>query len=120
MSIESHDPSLYGANKRAEYLDTLADIDERRYGIQDFELALRMIETPAGPICKIPMSVPQVGNLRLPVTGGAYFRLFPYFGIGGRLTAGLRSTFGACNTKVVPTAKYLLLFIVLIYESFVS
>ena len=50
-----------------------------RYGIPDFELAPRMIETPAGPICEIPMSVRQVGNLRLPVTGGAYFRLFPYF-----------------------------------------
>ena len=29
-SIETHDPSLYGANKRAEYLDTLADIDDRQ------------------------------------------------------------------------------------------
>lgn len=27
VSIELHDPSLYGADKRAEYLDTLADID---------------------------------------------------------------------------------------------
>ena len=27
VSIELHDPSLYGANKRVEYLDTLADID---------------------------------------------------------------------------------------------
>lgn len=50
-----------------------------RYGIPDFELAPSLIETPAGPICEIPMSVRQVGNLRWPVTGGAYFRLFPYF-----------------------------------------
>ena len=50
-----------------------------RYGILDFELAPRMVQTPAGSICEIPMSVRQVGSMRLPVTGGAYFRLFPYF-----------------------------------------
>ena len=50
-----------------------------RYGIPDFELAPRMVQTPAGSICEIPMSVRQVGSMRLPVTGGAYFRLFPYF-----------------------------------------
>ncbi len=50
-----------------------------RYGIPDFDLAPRVIQTPAGSICEIPMSVRQVGKMRLPVTGGAYFRVLPYF-----------------------------------------
>ena len=50
-----------------------------RYGIPDFDLAPRTIKTASGSICEIPMSVRQVGKMRLPVTGGAYFRLFPYF-----------------------------------------
>ena len=50
-----------------------------RYGIPDFDLAPRTVKTASGSICEIPMSVRQVGKMRLPVTGGAYFRLFPYF-----------------------------------------
>ncbi|MDE2797390.1 MAG: DUF3473 domain-containing protein [Gemmatimonadota bacterium] len=50
-----------------------------RYGIPDFDLAPRIVKTASGPICEIPISVRQMGKMRLPVTGGAYFRLFPYF-----------------------------------------
>ena len=50
-----------------------------RYGIPDFDLAPRIVKTASGPICEIPISVRQVGKMRLPVTGGAYFRLYPYF-----------------------------------------
>ncbi len=50
-----------------------------RYGIPDFDLAPRIVKTASGSICEIPISVRQVGKMRLPVTGGAYFRLFPYF-----------------------------------------
>lgn len=48
VSIEIHDPSLYGANKRAEYLDTLADIDDRqiaRFHEQGY-LAIRQAFAP--------------------------------------------------------------------------
>ncbi len=50
-----------------------------RYGIPDFELSSRIVKTASGPICEIPISVREVGKMRLPVTGGAYFRLYPYF-----------------------------------------
>ncbi len=50
-----------------------------RYGIPDFDLSPRIVKTASGPICEIPISVRQVGKMRLPVTGGAYFRLYPYF-----------------------------------------
>ena len=48
VSIEIHDPSLYGANRRAEYLDTLADIDDRqiaRFHEQGY-LAIRQAFAP--------------------------------------------------------------------------
>lgn len=48
VSIEIHDPSLYGASKRAEYLDTLADIDDRqiaRFHEQGY-LAIRQAFAP--------------------------------------------------------------------------
>lgn len=50
-----------------------------RYGIPDFDLAPRIVKTASGSICEIPISVREVGKMRLPVTGGAYFRLYPYF-----------------------------------------
>ena len=48
VSIELHDPSLYGADKRAEYLDTLADIDDcqiARFHEQGY-LAIRQAFAP--------------------------------------------------------------------------
>ena len=30
MPVVASDPSLYGTNRRADYLDTLADIDDRQ------------------------------------------------------------------------------------------
>ena len=50
-----------------------------RYGIPGFDLEPHIINTSAGTICEVPMSVRKFGNWRLPVTGGAYFRLFPYW-----------------------------------------
>jgi polysaccharide deacetylase family protein (PEP-CTERM system associated) len=50
-----------------------------RYGIPDYDLEPHIVNTSNGPICEVPMSVRQLGKRRLPVTGGAYFRLFPYW-----------------------------------------
>ena len=54
-------------------------VNNWRYGIPDFDLAPRIVKTTSGSICEIPISVREVGKMRLPVTGGAYFRLYPYF-----------------------------------------
>lgn len=36
------------------------------------------IETPAGTIGEFPLAVARVGRWRFPVSGGGYFRLYPY------------------------------------------
>ena len=49
-----------------------------RYGIADFDPRPQKIETPAGAIYELPLSVRSFLGMRLPVSGGAYFRLYPY------------------------------------------
>jgi len=57
-----------------------------RYGIPDAEPGIHRIETPAGPIWEMPPTVARWGPLKLPVSGGGYFRLYPI-----RLSLGLLS-----------------------------
>lgn len=49
-----------------------------RYGIPDFDPRPQRVETPAGALYELPISVRRVLGLNLPVSGGAYFRLYPY------------------------------------------
>ena len=49
-----------------------------RYGIPDFPPRPTWIETKAGSILEVPMSVRKFGRFQAPVTGGAYLRLYPY------------------------------------------
>ncbi len=49
-----------------------------RYGIPDFDPRPQRVDTPAGPILELPLSVRRVAGRNVPVSGGAYFRLFPY------------------------------------------
>jgi polysaccharide deacetylase family protein (PEP-CTERM system associated) len=49
-----------------------------RYGIPDFPPRPTWIETAAGSILEVPMSVRKFGRFQAPVTGGAYLRLYPY------------------------------------------
>lgn len=62
-----------------QYDSSIFPLHNWRYGIPDFDLAPRIVKTASGSICEIPISVREVGKVRLPVTGGAYFRLYPYF-----------------------------------------
>jgi polysaccharide deacetylase family protein (PEP-CTERM system associated) len=50
-----------------------------RYGIPDFEPAPHEVPTPAGPIYEFPLPVVDYPGRRMPATGGAYFRIYPYF-----------------------------------------
>ena len=49
-----------------------------RYGIRDFDPAPGPVATPSGTIFEFPVSVVDYPGRRLPATGGAYFRIYPY------------------------------------------
>ena len=51
-----------------------------KYGIPDAQRLPHRMRTPAGQeIVEFPITVLQRGKLRVPIAGGGYFRLFPYF-----------------------------------------
>lgn len=49
-----------------------------RYGLHGANPYCHRLMTAAGPIWEIPPSTLPVRNMRLPVAGGGYFRLWPY------------------------------------------
>ncbi len=53
-------------------------IQNWRYGIPGFDPTPRTLATPAGPIDEFPLSVRRVLGRTIAVSGGAYFRLYPY------------------------------------------
>lgn len=70
-------------------LEILADLEFRydssifpvrhwRYGIPNCNPQPHQINTSSGLIYEIPASVRRVFNYNIPVSGGAYFRLYPY------------------------------------------
>ena len=50
-----------------------------RYGIPGSAAEIHRLDTPAGPIAEFPMTVANFGRLAIPVGGGGYFRLYPWF-----------------------------------------
>ena len=62
-----------------------------RYGIPGSAPEIHILPTPAGPIAEFPMTVARLGRLALPVGGGGYFRLYPWF-ITRRLLAYVNQT----------------------------
>jgi len=62
----THDSSIY-------------PISHDRSGIPGFGRHAQMLETPAGPICEIPIATARLSGKRVtPVGGGGYLRLLPY------------------------------------------
>jgi len=49
-----------------------------RYGIVGFDPNPQLMDTAGGPIFEVPMSVRRVLGRDIPVSGGAYFRIYPY------------------------------------------
>lgn len=49
-----------------------------RYGIPGALRHVHSIDTPSGPIWEFPASVARFGWLNVPVSGGGYFRLYPF------------------------------------------
>jgi polysaccharide deacetylase family protein (PEP-CTERM system associated) len=49
-----------------------------RYGMPNCDLRLHMVETPAGSLWEFPLAIQRVGRMSVPISGGGYFRLFPF------------------------------------------
>jgi polysaccharide deacetylase family protein (PEP-CTERM system associated) len=49
-----------------------------RYGMPGAKPEIHVLETPAGPITELPMTVCPLPGVTLPVGGGGYFRLYPW------------------------------------------
>lgn len=81
------------------YDSSIFPIKNWRYGIPDFAPRPQKIETAQGPISELPISVRNVWGRNLPVSGGAYFRIYPYM-----LT---RSNMRAAEKIKRPTVFYL-------------
>jgi polysaccharide deacetylase family protein (PEP-CTERM system associated) len=50
-----------------------------RYGIPGYSRRPHQVNTPFGPLIEFPLPTRRVLGRNLPATGGAYFRLYPYF-----------------------------------------
>ncbi len=71
-----------------QYDSSIFPVRHDRYGMPDAERAPGFIEAPTrGRIAEFPMSTARMGGMSVPVSGGGYFRLLPYWFI----RAGLRS-----------------------------
>jgi polysaccharide deacetylase family protein (PEP-CTERM system associated) len=101
--VEGYRASTYSITRRSLWaLDVLCELGFRydssifpirhdTYGIPDAPIRPSVIRAPAGgEIVEFPMSTASFGGVKVPVCGGGYFRLLPYW-----LTrAGLRSING--------------------------
>ena len=81
------------------YDSSIFPVRNWRYGIPDFPLQPQRIETAAGPIAELPITVREVFGARIPAAGGAYFRIYPY--------VMTRSNFHAAERAGVPVVFYL-------------
>jgi polysaccharide deacetylase family protein (PEP-CTERM system associated) len=60
------------------YDSSIFPVRNWRYGIPDFDPRPQRLDTPSGAIYELPMSVRRIAGRNIPVSGGAYFRLYPY------------------------------------------
>jgi len=81
------------------YDSSIFPVRNWRYGIPDFEPRPQRIETAAGAIYELPVSVRRIAGVNLPASGGAYFRLYPY--------ALTRANFRAAESARRPVVFYL-------------
>ena len=60
------------------YDSSIFPVRNWRYGIPDFDSGVQRLSTTSGPLLEFPMSVIRRFGAAWPVTGGAYFRIYPY------------------------------------------
>lgn len=61
-----------------QYDSSIFPVWHDRYGLHGANPHCHRLMTAAGPIWEIPPSTLPIRNMRLPVAGGGYFRLWPY------------------------------------------
>ncbi|WP_447602463.1 XrtA system polysaccharide deacetylase [Nitrospira sp. Nam80] len=61
------------------YDSSIFPILHDRYGISNAIPHIHMIKTESGSLWEVPPSVVRLLGLNVPVAGGGYFRLYPYF-----------------------------------------
>jgi len=63
-----------------EYDSSIFPVRHDRYGMPGAARTPGLVQAPSGrQIVEFPMSTAQAGPLRIPVSGGGYFRLLPYW-----------------------------------------
>lgn len=63
-----------------EYDSSIFPVHHDRYGMPDAQREPHVLKTPAGhSLVEFPLSTFQMWRYRLPISGGGYFRLFPYW-----------------------------------------
>jgi polysaccharide deacetylase family protein (PEP-CTERM system associated) len=81
------------------YDSSIFPVRNWRYGIEDFSRDPIRIDTPSGSIWEFPISVMHRFGRTISVTGGAYFRIYPY--------ALTRSNVRRCERADRPVIFYL-------------
>lgn len=61
------------------YDSSIFPVANWRYGIAGFDPRPQRLDTPSGSICELPVSVRKVLGRNVAASGGAYFRIYPYF-----------------------------------------
>lgn len=61
-----------------EYDSSIFPIKNWRYGISNFNPIIQQVATPTGAIYEMPLSVRRILGNNFPISGGAYFRIYPY------------------------------------------
>ena len=62
-----------------EYDASIFPIRHDRYGIPSAPRHVHQRQTPAGPLMEVPPSTVRLAGNNLPVAGGGYFRILPYW-----------------------------------------
>jgi polysaccharide deacetylase family protein (PEP-CTERM system associated) len=70
-----------------------------RYGIPDYPRRPVRVDTQHGPLLEFPLPTRRLLGRNLPATGGAYFRIYPYF--------VTRANLRALEREGIPAAFYL-------------
>ncbi len=82
-----------------KYDSSIFPVRNWRYGIPDFDPRPQRIDTAAGPIFELPISIRRLFGRNVPITGGAYLRIYPY--------ALSRANMRAAEAAGTPTVFYL-------------
>ncbi len=61
-----------------KYDSSIFPINHWRYGIPGFKAQMQILTTGSGKIVELPLPVRTFGRNTIPLTGGAYFRIYPY------------------------------------------